>query len=180
MGRRRTTRSSCKHYTRTYAPVSWRRPSSCVGKRTSHGALRVSEAPSYSSGTRLVSPSCVTPCASSTYSRPYAANEPRDEDAMEDEDAEDSQQWRGNVRRRMWKTVCQRAALNVRLVLSLRRPLYSPSSRTLTHMALNCGCNSQRSPQPNAPSTLRSHPHQLRPPPSSPTAGRGRTIYGHS
>ena len=41
------------------------------------------------------------------------ANEPRDEDAMDDEDAEGSQRWHGNVRREMWKTVCQRAALNV-------------------------------------------------------------------
>ena len=36
---------------------------------------------------------------------------------MDDEDLEDSQHWRGNVRRRMWKTVCHRAALNVRCPL---------------------------------------------------------------
>ena len=49
----------------------------------------------------------------------YTANEPRDEDAMDDEDTEDSQQWHGNVRRQMWKTVCHRTALNVSDPLSL-------------------------------------------------------------
>ena len=34
---------------------------------------------------------------------------------MDDEDAEDSQQWHGNVRRKLWKTVCHRAAMNVRV-----------------------------------------------------------------
>ncbi|KAI1789328.1 nuclear pore protein 84/107 [Ganoderma leucocontextum] len=50
------------------------------------------------------------------------ANEPRDEDAMDDEDTEDSQQWHGNVRRQMWKTVCHRTALNTTL---------SPTERAL-------------------------------------------------
>ena len=41
---------------------------------------------------------------------------------MDDEDAEDSQQWHGNVRRKMWKSVCHRAALNVRLFLRVSYP----------------------------------------------------------
>ncbi|KAI8970749.1 nuclear pore protein 84/107 [Trametes punicea] len=40
------------------------------------------------------------------------ANEPREADTMDDEDAEDSHQWRGNVRRRLWKKVCSQAALS--------------------------------------------------------------------
>ncbi|TBU37015.1 107-domain-containing protein [Dichomitus squalens] len=40
------------------------------------------------------------------------SNAPWDDDAMDEEDTEDSQQWSGNVRRQMWKTVCQRTALN--------------------------------------------------------------------
>ncbi|EGO23158.1 hypothetical protein SERLADRAFT_450816 [Serpula lacrymans var. lacrymans S7.9] len=38
------------------------------------------------------------------------ANEPRDEDAMEDED--DAEGWQGNPRRTLWKSTCTRAALN--------------------------------------------------------------------
>ncbi|KAI0363800.1 hypothetical protein BV20DRAFT_957521 [Pilatotrama ljubarskyi] len=38
------------------------------------------------------------------------ANEPREVDAMDDEDAEDEQRWRGNVRRRLWKKICSEAA----------------------------------------------------------------------
>lgn len=48
-----------------------------------------------------------------TYATIYEANEPRDENAMDDEEADDSQQWRGNVRRRMWKRTCECVALNV-------------------------------------------------------------------
>ncbi|KAI0668046.1 nuclear pore protein 84/107 [Trametes maxima] len=50
------------------------------------------------------------------------ANEPREVDAMDDEDAEDCQQWRGNVRRRLWKKVCSQAALSTTL---------SPTERAL-------------------------------------------------
>ncbi|TBU21786.1 nuclear pore protein 84/107 [Dichomitus squalens] len=50
------------------------------------------------------------------------SNAPRDDDAMDEEDTEDSQQWSGNVRRQMWKTVCQRTALNTTL---------SPTERAL-------------------------------------------------
>lgn len=39
------------------------------------------------------------------------ATEPRDEDVMDEEDFES---WKGNQRRRLWKTACTRAALNVR------------------------------------------------------------------
>ena len=42
-----------------------------------------------------------------------AANEPREEDAMDDEGTEEAQLWHGNVRRKLWKAVCHRAALNV-------------------------------------------------------------------
>jgi nuclear pore complex protein Nup107 len=37
------------------------------------------------------------------------ANETRDDDAMEDDDAS----WQGNRRRKLWKSTCTRAALNV-------------------------------------------------------------------
>ncbi|KAI0739444.1 nuclear pore protein 84/107 [Daedaleopsis nitida] len=67
------------------------------------------------------------------------ANEPRDEDAMYDDDSENFQQWRGNVRRRMWKTVCQRAALN---------PSLPPSERAL-YAAL--------APTPSTSAALKSH-----------------------
>lgn len=42
------------------------------------------------------------------------ANEPRDEDAMEDVDEYDA--WKGNRKRKLWKAACTRAALNVRRV----------------------------------------------------------------
>ncbi|TBU51798.1 nuclear pore protein 84/107 [Dichomitus squalens] len=41
---------------------------------------------------------------------------------MDEGDTEDSQQWSGNVRRQMWKTICQRTALNTTL---------SPTERAL-------------------------------------------------
>ncbi|KAI0723479.1 nuclear pore protein 84/107 [Earliella scabrosa] len=68
------------------------------------------------------------------------ANEPRDEDAMDDEDLEDSQHWRGNVRRRMWKTVCHRAALNPTLSAA-ERALYAalaPTPATSTALKSHC------------------------------------------
>lgn len=40
----------------------------------------------------------------------HAANEHRD-DGLDDED--DAEGWQGNQRRRLWKTTCIRAALNV-------------------------------------------------------------------
>ncbi|RDX54330.1 hypothetical protein OH76DRAFT_1341693 [Lentinus brumalis] len=68
------------------------------------------------------------------------ANEPRDENAMEDEDADDSQQWRGNVRRRMWKNTCERVALNQDLP-SAERALYAalaPSAVTSIVLKAHC------------------------------------------
>lgn len=52
-----------------------------------------------------------------------AANEPTDDDAMEDDDLE---AWLGNRRRKLWKSTCTRAALNVSTSFSL-------ASRELTH-----------------------------------------------
>ncbi|KAH9850869.1 nuclear pore protein 84/107 [Lenzites betulinus] len=57
------------------------------------------------------------------------ANEPREVDAMDDEDAEDSQQWRGNVRRRLWKKICSQAALSNTLSLT-ERALYAALAPT--------------------------------------------------
>ncbi len=97
-----------------FVQVSSMKPSICVEGRSSHGEQRASGAPCCSSGMLLVSfysESNVVKCM--PHLRIPAANEPRDENAMEDEDADDSQQWRGNVRRRMWKNTCERVALNV-------------------------------------------------------------------
>lgn len=41
----------------------------------------------------------------------YVVNSPKDEDAMEDDDLKEG--WRGNQRRKLWKTACTRAAMNV-------------------------------------------------------------------
>ncbi|KAH9940156.1 nuclear pore protein 84/107 [Epithele typhae] len=68
------------------------------------------------------------------------ANEPRDEDAMDDEDVEGSQQWSGNVRRKMWKTVCQSAALNVPLPPAERALYASLAPTTSTSVALKSVC----------------------------------------
>ncbi|KAI9065014.1 hypothetical protein FKP32DRAFT_1675146 [Trametes sanguinea] len=60
------------------------------------------------------------------------ANEPREADAMDDEEAEDSHQWRGNVRRRLWKKVCSQAAASSSLSPT-ERALYAalaPSPQT--------------------------------------------------
>lgn len=50
----------------------------------------------------------------------FPANEPVDEDAMDDENEIDS--WNGNRRRKLWKKTCTRAALNVRLPSQLYLP----------------------------------------------------------
>ncbi|KAI0653097.1 nuclear pore protein 84/107 [Cubamyces menziesii] len=64
------------------------------------------------------------------------ANEPREADAMDDEDAEDSHQWRGNVRRKLWKKVCSQAALSSSLSPT-ERALYAalaPTAQTATSL----------------------------------------------
>ena len=46
---------------------------------------------------------------------PAIASEPREDDEMDD--AEDFGSWQGNQRRKLWKSTCTRAALNVRLLV---------------------------------------------------------------
>ena len=104
----------------------WKKRRNYVGKPVNHGAQLVFVVHYYSSGERSVSASplsvyhdflaghiitCI--CAS-------LANEPRelddeDEDAMDEDGAvtDDEDGWRGTIRRRLWKTTCMRAALNV-------------------------------------------------------------------
>lgn len=48
------------------------------------------------------------------------ANEPREEDAMDDSD--DLDVWKGNRRRRLWKSACIQAALNVCALSAYRSP----------------------------------------------------------
>ncbi|KAI0350765.1 hypothetical protein OH77DRAFT_1412455 [Trametes cingulata] len=57
------------------------------------------------------------------------ANEPREADAMDDEDAEDEQRWRGNVRRRLWKKICCEAAVSNALPAT-ERALYAALAPT--------------------------------------------------
>ncbi|OJT05441.1 Nucleoporin nup107 [Trametes pubescens] len=64
------------------------------------------------------------------------ANEPREVNAMDDEDAEESQQWHGNVRRRLWKKICSQAALSNALSPT-ERALYAalaPTTQTSTSL----------------------------------------------
>ncbi|KAI0773023.1 nuclear pore protein 84/107 [Trametes elegans] len=64
------------------------------------------------------------------------ANEPREADAMDDEEAEDSRQWRGNVRRRLWKKICSQAALSDALSPT-ERALYAalaPTAQTASSL----------------------------------------------
>jgi hypothetical protein len=50
------------------------------------------------------------------YAHNILANEHHEEDAMEDDDSE---VWVGNRHRKLWKSTCTRAALNVRVPLYL-------------------------------------------------------------
>ncbi|RPD76536.1 hypothetical protein L226DRAFT_460097 [Lentinus tigrinus ALCF2SS1-7] len=68
------------------------------------------------------------------------ANEPKDENAMEDEDADDSQQWRGNVRRRLWKSTCEGIALNQALPPPERALYAALAPSTATAIVLKAHC----------------------------------------
>ncbi|EIW52209.1 uncharacterized protein TRAVEDRAFT_156299 [Trametes versicolor FP-101664 SS1] len=64
------------------------------------------------------------------------ANEPREANAMDDEDTEEAQQWHGNVRRRLWKKICSQAALSNALSPT-ERALYAalaPTTQTSTSL----------------------------------------------
>ncbi|KAI0073069.1 hypothetical protein K474DRAFT_1711028 [Panus rudis PR-1116 ss-1] len=65
--------------------------------------------------------------------------EPKDEDAMEDEE-DDFTGWKGNQRRTLWKTTCTRAALSPNLP-SIERALYAalaPCPQTATQLRAAC------------------------------------------
>ncbi|KAJ3474231.1 hypothetical protein NLI96_g12576 [Meripilus lineatus] len=66
------------------------------------------------------------------------STEPRDEDAMDEGDEHDS--WRGNQKRKLWKSTCTRAALNSNLSIA-ERALYAalaPSPKTLLPLKEAC------------------------------------------
>ncbi|GJE90630.1 nuclear pore complex protein [Phanerochaete sordida] len=66
------------------------------------------------------------------------ANEPRDEDAMDE--SEDFDVWRGNRRRKLWKSACISAALNPNLPTT-ERALYAalaPSPQTASNLKAAC------------------------------------------
>ncbi|TBU27484.1 107-domain-containing protein [Dichomitus squalens] len=65
---------------------------------------------------------------------------------MDEGDTEDSQQWSGNVRRQMWKTVCQRTALNTTLSPT-ERALYAALAPTpSTAAVLKAVCRTWEEP----------------------------------
>ncbi|EKM50986.1 uncharacterized protein PHACADRAFT_177673 [Phanerochaete carnosa HHB-10118-sp] len=66
------------------------------------------------------------------------ANEPRDDDAMDE--SEDFDVWRGNRRRKLWKSACVSAALNPNLSTT-ERALYAalaPSPQTASYLKAAC------------------------------------------
>ncbi|KIP04648.1 hypothetical protein PHLGIDRAFT_109298 [Phlebiopsis gigantea 11061_1 CR5-6] len=66
------------------------------------------------------------------------ASEPREADDMDDADDFDS--WRGNQRRKLWKSTCTRAALNPNLS-TVERGLYAalaPTPQTASHLKAAC------------------------------------------
>ncbi|KAI0942549.1 hypothetical protein AcW1_003147 [Taiwanofungus camphoratus] len=68
------------------------------------------------------------------------ATEPRENDAMEDEEMDVNEGWRGNLRRRLWKLTCTRAALNQALSPT-ERALYAalaPSPQTAGPLKVLC------------------------------------------
>ncbi|CAL1702971.1 unnamed protein product [Somion occarium] len=71
--------------------------------------------------------------------RALSANQTKDEDAMED-DEDFSNSWRGNQHRKLWKSTCERAALNPNLT-DAERALYAalaPCPQTSTTLKAAC------------------------------------------
>jgi len=81
-----------------------------VEKHINHGGLQASAVRYYFSGELLVSQALGY---SAHFFDPLTANEQRDDDGIDDAE-EDAEGWQGNPRRKLWKSTCARAALNVR------------------------------------------------------------------
>ena len=106
-------KASYRRYTATSAQADSKTPLICVGRHISLGVQRASADLGYSHGVQSVSfvrRNCnvdILFCV---------ATEQREDDPMAI-DADDVETWSGNRRRRLWKSTCVRAALNVRFSL---------------------------------------------------------------
>lgn len=112
---RTTKRRLYKLYTCISVRDGWMMRSSFVGRLTSLGERRVYAGHFCFRGGQLVR---FVFCVSLLFrlTKP-SANEPRpqnEDDAMMEDVIDDAEGWQGNPRRKLWKTACTRAALNVR------------------------------------------------------------------
>jgi hypothetical protein len=114
----------CMHSTATSALAGSKTPSTCVGRHTSPGAQPASAALDYSRGEQSVSSTHQTEEQSGIDIQfcDAIATEPREDDPMA-MDADDIETWYGNRRRRLWKSTCIRAALNVHVLLRPHSPI---------------------------------------------------------
>ena len=78
---------------------------------SNHGVLQQSGGPSCFNGEAFVHTSGLSAKFEPHY---VLASEPRDEDGDDDVSTFDDGSWRGNKRRKLWKSACVRGALNVR------------------------------------------------------------------
>ena len=80
-------------------------------KPSSRGELQRSEGPPYSSGEGFVR---ISVASAKAVSHHTSASEPRGEEGDDDISTFDDGSWRGNKRRKLWKSACVHGALNVR------------------------------------------------------------------
>jgi hypothetical protein len=99
-----------KRYMGIYVPDNWKKLLNFVEKLINLGELQVYVDRYFLLGEPSV---CFSFSLSLSYwsHGPFLATKPRDED--EDEDNESPNFWQGNRNRRLWKTTCTKAALNV-------------------------------------------------------------------